>query len=341
MNKTTKEKQHIVPQFVLRNFSVKDKLYTYDKHTEKIYGSSVKDSGCEKSFYDFQIKVDDKILQGTIEEKLCEIECNASRVIKKILKQDDVKNITDEEKEHMDYFLAAQMIRTKNVKENFKSMPEQLRNAIRQRMPKLANDVGLDEKFPDFEDDALNLHFDVLIANSTERLKAYFKGLEWILVKTDESKPFLIGDSPVIVYNELYSDEKESFYFSKYAIGYKGSCVFFPISPTRALWLVSPALIEMYVKSNKELLNLFLVGVKVAKDVIKMGTQVQDFINIEEGFTKTKKLTFSSQYVDKYNYFEIINAERKIFSKFPDFNQVEELIKQNEHYKHGIRVVCN
>ncbi|WP_304113267.1 DUF4238 domain-containing protein [Phascolarctobacterium succinatutens] len=281
MNETTKEKQHIVPQFVLRNFSVKDKLYTYDKHTEKIYGSSVKDSGCEKSFYDFQIKVDDKILQGTIEEKLCEIECNASRVIKKILKQDDVKNITDEEKEHMDYFLAAQMMRTKNVKENFKSMPEQLRNAIRQRMPKLANDVGLDEKFPDFEDDALNLHFDVLIANSTERLKAYFKGLEWILVKTDESKPFLIGDSPVIVYNELYSDEKESFYFSKYAIGYKGSCVFFPISPTRALWLVSPELIEMYVKSNKELLNLFLVGVKVAKDVIKMGTQVQDFINIE------------------------------------------------------------
>lgn len=80
---------------------------------------------------------------------------------------------------------------------------------------------------------------------------------------------------------------------------------------------------------------------KVAKDVIKMGTQVQDFINIEEGFTKTKKLTFSSQYVDKYNYFEIINAERKIFSKFPDFNQVKELIKQNEHYKHGIRVVCN
>ena len=341
MNKTTKEKQHIVPQFVLRNFSVKDKLYTYDKHTEKIYGSSVKDSGCEKSFYDFQIKVDDKILQGTIEEKLCEIECNASRVIKKILKQNDVKNITDEEKEHMDYFLAAQMMRTKNVKDNFKSMPEQLRNAIRQRMPKLANDVGLDEKFPDFEDDALNLHFDVLIANSTERLKTYFKGLEWILVKTDESKPFLIGDAPVIVYNELYSDEKESFYFSKYAIGYKGSCVFFPISPTRALWLVSPELIEMYVKSNKELLNLFLVGVKVAKDVIKMGTQVQDFINIEEGFTKTKKLTFSSQYVDKYNYFEIINAERKIFSKFPDFNQVEELIKQNEHYKHGIRVVCN
>lgn len=341
MNKTTKEKQHTVPQFVLRNFSVKDKLYTYDKHTEKIYVSSVKDSGCEKSFYDFQIKGNDKIIQGTIEEKLCELECNASRVIKKILKQDDVKNITDEEKEHIDYFLSAQMMRTKNVKENLKSMPEQLRNAIRQRMPKLANDAGLDEKFPDFEDDDLNLYFDVLIANSTERLQAYFKGLEWILVKTDESKPFLIGDSPVIVYNELYSDEKESFYFSKYAIGYKGSCVFFPISPTRALWLVSPELIEMYVKSNKGLLNLFFVGVKVAKDVIKMGTQVQDFINIEEGFTKTKKLTFSSQYVDKYNYFEIINAERKIFSKFPDFNQVEELIKQNEHYKHGIRVVCN
>lgn len=340
MNKKTKEKQHIVPQFVLRNFSFNGRLYTYDKYTEKVYCSNVEDSGCERGFYDFEVKFDEKILKGTIEENLCELERNASRVIKKILKQDDVRNITDEEKEHMAYFLAAQMMRTNNVKQNLKSMPEQLRNAIRQRIPELANDVSLDEKFPDFEDDDLNLHFDVLIANSTERLKVYFKGLEWMLVKADASKPFLIGDSPVVVYNELYSDKKKSFDFFKYAIGYKGSCVFFPISPTRALWLVSPELIEKYVQSNKELLNLFFLGVKVAKDVIKMGTQVQDFINIEEGFTKTKKLTFFSQYVDKYNYLEIISAERKIFSKFPNFNQVDELIKQNEHYKHGRRIAC-
>lgn len=338
MNKTTKEKQHTVPQFILRNFSDKGRLYTFDKQTGRVFCSNVKDSACERGFYDFEIEVNGKIIIGTIEDKLCEIEANASRVIKKILEQDSLLNITDEEKEQVDYFLAAQMIRTQNVKQNYKSMPEQLRNIVRQRMPKLANTVNLEDEFPDYADSDLTLFFDHLIAESTERLRPYFRVLKWTLVKTNENNPFLIGDSPVVVFNELYPDKEESLSFSKYSVAFKGACVFFPLSPTRALWFLSPEVIDKYVQSINEELKRYLTRTKIAKDVARIGEIIQDLIELKDMFTKTKTIDFMSKYVEKYNYHEIADAERKIFSKTSDFKNVEAMIKSNDFYSHGKRI---
>lgn len=338
MNNNTKEKQHTVPQFILRNFSINNKLYTYDKQIEKVYCSNVKNSGCERGFYDFKISTSAGLIEGTIEGKLCAIEGGASRVLEKIIKHDTVADLTDEEREQVAYFLGAQMIRTQNVKKNYKSMPEQLRNAIRNKIPNLANDTSLDEKLPDFDDNDLNLWFDMLIVDLAEGLKNTLKGLEWILVKTDESKPFLIGDSPVVVYNELYHDIKESNFFSKYSIGYKGACVFFPISPTRALWLVDYEFIDKYVQINQEALRTIFSIIRVAQDIERFGKDLQENIDREGRLTKTKILTFSSNDVYRYNYLEIINAERKVFSRFSDFKQVEALIKKNSFYKHGMRI---
>lgn len=341
MNNNTKEKQHIVPQFILRNFSVNNKLYTYDKYTERVYLSNVKDSGCERGFYDFQISTSAGIIEGTIEEKLCELESCASRVFKKIIKHDTVADLTDEEREQVAYFLGTQMIRTQNVKKNYQSMPKQLRNAIRNKIPNLANDSSLDEKLPDFDDNDLNLWFDMLIVDLAEGLKNTLKGLEWILVKTDESKYFLIGDSPVVVYNELYHDIEESISFSKYSIGYKGACVFFPISPTRALWLVDYEFIDKYVQTNKEVMGSLFLGLKIVNDSEMIRKEIQERLDREKEFTRRKIFSFSSNDVYRYNCFEIINAERKVFSKFSDFTQVEDLIKKNSFYKHGMRIKAN
>lgn len=340
MNINTKEKQHTVPRFILRNFAVKNKLYSYDKYTGKIYKSSVNDSGCERGFYDFEIKIDSHIIQDSIEAKLCEIEGFASHVVKKILENDTVTDLTDAEKDNMVYFLAAQMMRTHNVKYNFKSMPGLLRNKIKNRMPKLANDPNIEAQFPDFDEDSLNMHFDMLIAESTERLKPYFKELEWILVRTDENNPFIMGDSPVVIFNELYHDKKESFNFSKYALVYKGSCVFFPLSPTRALWLVDPGVIEKYENLTKEMHGMLFLSLIAGIELKKPWKEMQSMLDRRNGFKKTKIIDFSSKEVKRFNYFEISHAERKVFSKFSNFEQVEELIKKDESYRHGMRTTC-
>lgn len=340
MNSNTKEKQHTVPQFILRNFATKNKLYTYDKYTGKSFKSSVNDSGCERGFYDFEIKTESNIIMGSIEAKLSEIESFASRVVKKILEEDTVTLLTDVEKSNMIYFLASQMMRTQNVKTNFRNMPGQLREAFKDRIPDFANGTNIEDKFPDFDEDSLNLHFDMLIAESTERLSPYFEGLEWILVKTDEDNPFLIGDAPVVIFNELYSDEKESLYFSKYAIAYKGSCVFFPLSPTRALWLVSPEVIEKYETLTKDIHGMIILGLLAGKDVRQLCMNMQSMINRKNGFRKTKVIDFNVEEVNRFNYFEISHAERKVFSKYPNFTQVEELIKKDEAYRHGMRTMC-
>ena len=340
MNKTKTEKQHTVPQFILRNFATDNIIYTYDKSIHKSYKSNVKDSCCERSFYDIRLHVDGKLVETTIEDILSEIERKASPVIKNILANDSVLDITEKDKNGVVKFLATQMFRTQNIKQNLKSVPEQVRNAVKERVPDFISDASIDESFPDFNDEDLNLYFDSTILDGISRLEPYFKDLEWILVKTDEKKPFLIGDSPVVTFNELYHDHKELFDFLKQSIAYKGSCVFFPLSPTRALWLVHHEVIEKYTKNAKEILKLYFSGLSNVKYDLTVESKIQDMISKDEGFTKTGVITLSAQEVNKYNFLEITRAERKVFSKYPNFEQVEEIVKKNDFYRHGMRMLC-
>lgn len=121
MNKTKTEKQHTVPQFILRNFATDNIIYTYDKSIHKSYKSNVKDSCCERSFYDIRVHIDGKLVESTIEDILSEIERKASPVIKNILAKDSVLGITEKEKNSVVKFLATQMFRTQNIKQNLEN----------------------------------------------------------------------------------------------------------------------------------------------------------------------------------------------------------------------------
>ena len=135
-------------------------------------------------------------------------------------------------------------------------------------------------------------------------------------------------------------NDKEPFDFLKQSIAYKGSCLFFPLSPIRALWLVHHEVIEKYKENAKEILELYFSVLPNVKDDLTVESKIQDMISKDEGFTKTGVITFSVQEVNKYNFLEITRAERKVFSKYPNFEQVEEIIKSNDFYRHGMRMLC-
>jgi hypothetical protein len=52
MNSSVAKVQHYVPRFLLRNFGTgkKDKLYVFDKQTERIFTTNVKNIAAESRF---------------------------------------------------------------------------------------------------------------------------------------------------------------------------------------------------------------------------------------------------------------------------------------------------
>lgn len=101
-------------------------------------------------------------------------------------------------------------------------------------------------------------------------------------------------------------------------------------------------MIEKYTKNTKEILELYFSGLANIKDdsTVESKNKIQDMISKDEGFTKTGVITFSDQDVNNYNFLEITRAERKVFSKYPNFEQVEEIVKKNDFYRHGMRMLC-
>ena len=108
--------QHYVPQFLLKNFSSKDRktIWCYDKNKvfnlkDKIKERSIKYVAFEHYFYDKK----PRYKEGSYEYKLQEVENNVTPIIKKIIKSKNIKNLSEEERKVLSIFIVLQIFRTK------------------------------------------------------------------------------------------------------------------------------------------------------------------------------------------------------------------------------------
>ena len=115
MNGKTK-KQHFVPQFLLRNFSIgrksKAKVWVYDKSNGKQFRASVRDVGHENSFYEATAP-DGRTVEA---ESLTEhMDDRGSKAIELVLKRGALP-LQSPEVVDLSYFVAFQMLRTPDVR---------------------------------------------------------------------------------------------------------------------------------------------------------------------------------------------------------------------------------
>lgn len=81
------ELEHYVPQFYLRNFSIKNngkRLYCFDKHTFNKFVTNIQNIACGKYFYD--IPENDQY----VEKSLAKIESILSAVYNKLITNKDI-----------------------------------------------------------------------------------------------------------------------------------------------------------------------------------------------------------------------------------------------------------
>lgn len=246
--------QHYVPQFLLKNFGKgkKSSVFVYDKQLQKSYKTNTRNIAGESKFYDFDLNLGSVHFKGSIEEKLSEIESNANKALKKIINTDNISKIDDMDKKSISTFLAVQVLRTKNLKINYETVSESLKEVL-QRMN--CPSESLCEL--DLSNEEKKFFFDKFIVEESQSLADLFYNKIWILAKNDSKMPFCISDDPVVYHNE-FTKNFDSAFLNQNGLGIVGTMVYLPITPTHLLYLFCPKKAEEIIETIEQVKHLIL-----------------------------------------------------------------------------------
>lgn len=320
----TAKVQHYVPQLLLRNFGngKKDQVWVYDKTTDRAFPANVKNVASESRFYDF--KVGDEAV--TLEPVLEKLETKVKPIIKKILESDTLNALDHGDKTLLSVFLSVQHTRTRTFRERWNAFPKLLREQLESRGETVAEGSQAAQLIQDFTENESKAETGRFMLSAPEQLAPHLLSKEWVLASTTRKHPFLISDNPLTLQNTIDRLGRGNLGFAV-----RGIEIYFPLSPTRALSIWCPSIvelvrqeIELYRKrpwsSNEQGLG-GAEGPLALLDAIKTG----------------KPVTYSKENVENFNSLQVSHSERYVFSSTHDFDLVKEMLQSHPKLRQGPR----
>jgi hypothetical protein len=291
MNKV--KNQHYVPRFYLKNFTNSDdKIFVFDKTSDKVFQTAVENIACENYFYD-----NDRLKTEFQEEQYLEkfyssIESEFAPFYTDFITKVESKEwdkITKEDKKAFASFLVLQIDRTKEHREmsrqSYSIMKEQLfeKGFTQQQLI----DFGFELENPDPKD----LHIESILLGEEMRdtLAEILENHIWILIENNTNQPFFTSDNPIA---KIANIKEDHISYDGYAS--EGIEIIFPLNSKYLLVLCE----REYFKNLEKIENSKLI--------------ITDIENI-----------------NYYNSLEIIRSYRQVFSCEDSFKIIPELKKVN------------
>lgn len=210
-------KQHYVPRFYLRKFSLinindskndkKNKLIVFDKLHNKQYLSNVYNSACINHFYDLD-NINNKKFKQIFENEFSLIEKDFSNLLDKFINICNHKEnyfssliINKEEREEFSYYLVIQLLRTKKFRDLQKSIHQNsLNNSI--RFYKLYKKNYLNDECNlnpgDLVVNEKKFHLNTLTNDELINKLIYFlSNSYWTFLHNNTNLPFITSDNPL------------------------------------------------------------------------------------------------------------------------------------------------
>lgn len=222
--------QHYVPQFLLKNFSSRERkfIWAYDKKEKysiknQIKERPIKKVASEEYFYDQNINNE----IGSYEYELQKVEDATAPIIDKIIETKSIIDLSEEERRILSFFITLQNLRTKGsllkTETSMENLSEQLKDKANVKIPNI---------------NSKKIWFSML-----EKSTSFYEILMnkvWMLNESNNS--FLISDNPVTLQNTTDKSEIRG----TLGLDSFGIEIYLPLSPSLTLCLFC----EKYFEKN-------------------------------------------------------------------------------------------
>jgi len=322
--------QHYVPQFLLKNFGngKKDQLQVFDKKSNRTFPTNAKNIASESRFYDFNIDGEGV----TLEPMLSVLEGKTKPVLQRILDENSIATISPEERILLSSFFAIQYTRTRWFRENWCSLPELLGQKLREMHSEEELEAVKDYiEVPD--ENRAKAEIAQIMVTAPEKFGPYYENKSWVLLSTTKKHPFIIGDHPLAMQNQIDMEP-----YGNIGLDVKGIEIYFPLSPTRAMGLWCPSIKEDIEKAARTLHRLKAENPHIVDLLIKNpeGIEALD-LSLKEG----TPLPYNEQNVRNFNSLQVSHAERYVFSSADEFALAREMLADNTSFIRGRRMKVN
>ena len=319
--------QHYVPQFLLRKFGngKKDQLNVFDKHTNRSFPTNAKNIASESHFYDFCIEDQNE----TLEPMLAQLEGKAKPLLERILDKDSIAVFTNTEREFLCEFLAVQFTRTKAFREQVLDLQRMIGENLLSRANGCEDRSEVEQLVKLPNENELKIQTARFMMEAPMEFGPHFFNKAWLLIATTGKTPFIIGDNPIALQNNI-----DMGLYGNLGIAVKGIEIYLPLSPVRALAMWCPSHKNSILSSAVTLRQLRRVAPHLIAEKIRNPEGIE---RLEIAFLNGTPL-HSSENVRNFNSLQVKYAERFVFSPTPDFSLANEMVNSHPSLRKGMRM---
>lgn len=205
--------------------------------------------------------------------------------------------MTIEDQALLSVFFSLQYTRTRWFREQWRSIPELLAVKLRQTLGSEAELKAVEEYIRIPDENQTTMELARFMTNAPQQFAPHFADKVWVLLKTECTSPFLIGDNPLALQNQLDHGLRGNL-----GLAVRGIEIYFPLTPTRALALWCPSHEELFRKAAHDLHTRSRIA------PYKVATYFQDPMVIEQtivAIESGRPLPFRPDNVTNFNSLQI------------------------------------
>lgn len=302
--------QHYVPQFLLRRFAIPgtDQIFCFNKDDKRKYKTNIRNVASENYFYD----IEPGKKEFSIEHMLGSLEDKCSEIIDKIISEESVRRLDDEEKSWIATFVMAQYHRTKGYRSDIKAIDLEFQRQLKSR--------GIDPyavaNYQPFDDDEDIKKFSIFEFTQIKEFIPVLLNKIWFTVKSNNE--FWISDNPVVLHNELVHDGL----YGNIGFAVPGIEIYLPLSPSIILGFLDPK--AFYYFENEYQKNY---------STLKRNClfSLQNYVN---SIRRKIPIESTSENIEYYNSLQLMYSENKVFSNNFNFDFADRIMtEQKGKYK--------
>lgn len=319
------DRHHYVPQLLLRNFAVNDKIWLFDKCNDKSFKTNIKNAFVEG---DYNTVVGEHF-NLEAEQIFCRAEDVAAPVLKKILAAESVKTLSEDERATLATFVTIQHLRSKQSRRTF----ELIREYMQSHFPGIPqSDYPTDVFSPTELDKYASLDF---LVKNLAQLTNLVAEKDLLLVEIKCRGSFWISDHPVILHND-----NPRGYEGNTGLGVQGIQIYMPISPQFAIAFFCPTLAEELERGMKKISEVrssrfslhFASGTfseKISFELAHMNEQKRKVQLHLNAIRDDQKVYFNDQNLLFLNSHQVLSAFRFLAAATDEFALALDMIREN------------